>query len=320
MEAITLSIPPTPGRSILHRSGNEGLFNLGTVLRDRGYETVFLYGGYGYFDNMNAFFSGNGYAVMDQSNVPESKIGFSNAWGMADEDLFDLAIEAADAASLEHRPFFFHVMTTSNHRPYTYPQGRIPIPSGSGRSGAVMYTDYAIGRLLREARGHPWFDDTLFVIVADHCASSAGRESLPLDRYHIPMWIYAPKLVSPQDYGRLASQIDVAPTLLGLLNMDYLSSAFGEDLLDGQARQRALVGNYQYLGYLEDETLTILEPRQHLERVDLGSKTPLSTRRVARDLALLRAQSYYQEASWVYGHGLNRWDRGLRLADAVTGS
>jgi phosphoglycerol transferase MdoB-like AlkP superfamily enzyme len=321
LEAVTLSIPPTPGRSIVKRIGREtGFWSLGNVLREKGYDTRFIYGGRGYFDNMNAFFGGNGYAVMDQSSVAESKIGFSNAWGMADEYLFDLALEAADAASAEQKPFFFHVMTTSNHRPYTYPDGRVSIPSGTGRSGAVMYTDWAIGRLLQEARGHPWFDDTVFVIVADHCASSAGRESLPLERYHIPMWIYAPKLVAPREYDRIASQIDVAPTLLGLLNMDYLSSAFGENLLEGSTLERALVGNYQYLGYLQDERLTILEPRQRLERVDYGIETRPTTQRVPLDLALLRAQSYYQEASWVYGHALNGWDRGHRLAETHPGS
>ena len=87
--------------------------------------------GRGYFDNMNAFFAGNGYQVMDQSTIPDTKIGFSNAWGMADEYVFDAALEAADTAHAENRPFFFHIMTTSNHRPYTYPEARIPIPSGT---------------------------------------------------------------------------------------------------------------------------------------------------------------------------------------------
>lgn len=78
-------------------------------------------------------------------------------------------------------------MTVSNHRPYTYPEGRINIPSHTGREGAVKYTDYAIGKFIREAKQKPWFSNTLFIIVADHCASSAGKVQLPVDKYHIPM-------------------------------------------------------------------------------------------------------------------------------------
>jgi phosphoglycerol transferase MdoB-like AlkP superfamily enzyme len=195
LEAGTLSIPPTPGHAIVKRIGREsGMWSLGNVLRAKGYDVRFLYGGRGYFDNMNAFFSGNGYAVVDQSSVPEEEIHFKNAWGMADEDLYTQVLKNADDAHAQGAPFFFHVMTTSNHRPFTYPDGRIDLPSGrAGRNGAVKYTDWAIGELLAQARRRAWFEDTVFVILADQCASSAGRMALPLERYHIPMWIYSPR-------------------------------------------------------------------------------------------------------------------------------
>lgn len=310
LEAVTLSIPPTPGHSIVKRLGREtGYWSLGNVLREKGYDTRFIYGGRGYFDNMSAFFSGNGYQVMDQSSVADEAIEFSNAWGMADEDLYDIALSAADAAEQSGKPFFFHVMTTSNHRPYTYPEGKITIPSGTGRQGAVMYTDYAIGRLLDEARMHSWFDHTLFVIVADHCAGSAGKESLPVERYHIPMWVYGPGLVEPGEVQALASQIDIAPTLLGLLNMDYVSSAFGGDLLQGHPNERALIGNYQYLGLLEDDRLTVLEPQQKVEQFSYTQQETVPLTAAIHGPDLLRTQSYYQEAAWVYGHRLNDWSR-----------
>ena len=246
---------------------------------------------------------------MDQSSVADEAIEFSNAWGMADEDLYDIALSAADSAEQSGKPFFFHVMTTSNHRPYTYPEGKIAIPSGTGRQGAVMYTDYAIGRLLDEARMHSWFDHTLFVIVADHCAGSAGKESLPVERYHIPMWVYGPGLVEPGEVQALASQIDIAPTLLGLLNMDYVSSAFGGDLLQGHPNERALIGNYQYLGMLEDDRLTVLEPQQKVEQFSYTQRETVPLTAAVHGPDLLRTQSYYQEAAWVYGHRLNDWSR-----------
>lgn len=107
LEAITLSVPPTPGRSIVKRLGREsGYASLGRQLAARGYDCVFLYGGRGYFDNMNAFFSGNGYRVVDQTSVAESDITFKNAWGMCDEDLYAQALHQADTAHDEGRPFF----------------------------------------------------------------------------------------------------------------------------------------------------------------------------------------------------------------------
>ncbi|MFH1496528.1 MAG: LTA synthase family protein, partial [Verrucomicrobiota bacterium] len=237
MEALTLSVPPTPGRSLIKRPDNENLFTLGSVLAARGYATAFLYGGYGYFDNMNYFFGQNGYRIVDRAAVPKSEVTFANAWGACDEDLLRWTLREADRDHAAGTPFFHFVMTTSNHRPYTYPEGRIDLPSKvSRRAGAVKYTDYAIGEFLRAASTHPWYRDTVFVIVADHCASSAGKTNLPVNRYHIPMLIFAPGgQIAHGVVDTLCSQIDYAPTLLGLLGGDYPSRFFGRDLLDAEA-------------------------------------------------------------------------------------
>jgi len=230
LEAVTLSIPPTPGRSIVKRLGREtGMWSLGNVLKTQGYNTQFIYGGDGYFDNMNAFFSGNGYTVIDKSNIPDDQVIFSNAWGVSDEDLFNTTLNQADKANTQGSPFFFHLMTTSNHRPYSYPAGRIDIASGSGRNGAVKYTDWAIGSFIEQAKTNPWFNNTVFVIVADHCAGSAGKTALPLDKYHIPLLIYAPAQIQSKTVNTLSSQIDLAPTILSILNVSYDSFAFCND-------------------------------------------------------------------------------------------
>lgn len=316
LEAITLAVPPTPGRSIVKRIGREsGFASLGQQLKAKGYDSVFLYGGRGYFDNMSAFFSGNGYRVVDQSSAAETDIHFKNAWGMADEDLYRLAIKEADADHAVGKPFLLQLMTTSNHRPYTYPERRIDIPSGDGREGAVKYTDYAIGEFIREAHSRPWFDNTLFVIVADHTAGSAGSQDLPVANYHIPLFIYAPKIIKPRELSMVASQIDLAPTLLGLLNLDYVSTFFGRNLLSDNVQPgRALIGNYQHLGLFDGEDLAILSPRQAMRRHDdalhlsLESDASLQDRLVQRDIA------YYQGASYDYKLGLLRWGRGAPAA------
>ncbi|MEB0045061.1 MULTISPECIES: LTA synthase family protein [unclassified Pseudomonas] len=309
LEAITLAIPPTPGRSIVKRVGREsGFASLGQQLNAVGYDSVFVYGGRGYFDNMNAFFSGNGYRVVDQSSVDESEIHFKNAWGMADEDLYNQTLKLADADYAKQQPFLLQLMTTSNHRPYTYPDNRIDIKSGKGRDGAVKYTDYAIGQFLDKARQKPWFDNTIFVFVADHTAGSAGKEDLPISNYQIPLFIYAPKLIDARETAQLASQIDLAPTLLGLLNMDYQSTFFGRNLLqDNPLPPRVVVGNYQHLGLFDGKDLAILSPRQGLRRHDDALTESRESKADASDSLITRAITYYQAASYGFKQQLLGW-------------
>ena len=309
LEAITLAIPPTPGRSIVKRIGREsGFASLGQQLSAIGYDSVFVYGGRGYFDNMNAFFSGNGYRVVDQSSVNESEISFKNAWGMADEDLFKQTLKLADAGYAKQQPFLLQLMTTSNHRPYTYPDGRIDIQSGNGRDGAVKYTDYAIGQFLQAARQKPWFDNTIFVFVADHTAGSAGKEDLPIANYQIPLFIYAPKLIEARESAQLASQIDIAPTLLGLLNLSYESTFFGRNLLqDNPLPPRVVVGNYQHLGLFDGTNLAILSPRQGLRRHEQALGASQESRSNSDDPLIQRAITYYQAASYDFKQHLLSW-------------
>ncbi|MEZ6014191.1 MAG: LTA synthase family protein [Planctomycetota bacterium] len=299
LEAVTLSIPPTPGRSIVKRIGREtGFTSLGTVLGQNGYDAKFIYGGRGYFDNMNAFFAGNGYGIVDQNTVAKADVHFENAWGMSDEDLYSQVLREADAASAAARPFFFHVMTTSNHRPYTFPDGRVALPSGSGRNAAVQYTDWAIHDLLERASTRPWFEDTVFVVVADHCASSAGKVDLPIERYRIPCMIFSPKHVEPAVVDTVGGQIDLAPTLLALLGVTYQAPFFGRNLLEVPANHgRALVGTYQVLGLFEGGVMTTLSPVKRIaQRVERPGQ-PGDGLSIDDPELLERCIAYYQGSS-----------------------
>jgi phosphoglycerol transferase MdoB-like AlkP superfamily enzyme len=308
LEALTLSIPPTAGQSIVKRPDNEKLFNLGHVLAGRGYDTAFLYGGRGYFDNMNAFYSGNGYRIVDQTEFTDEEMTFKNAWGVSDDVIFNRTLKEADNDYAQNKPFFFQIMTTTNHRPYTYPEGKIDIPSGSGREGAVKYTDYAIGEFIKNAKNKPWFEDTVFVMVADHCAGSARKTELPVDKYHIPLFIYAPLHVPTVENTTLSSQIDVAPTVLGLLNLNYESQFYGQDILKiAPEKGRALVSNYQKLGLFKDNKLVYLSPQQKVDMVD----DPLGEHHVLKpdmqpDL-INDVMSYYQSADYIWTHRLSRY-------------
>lgn len=271
IEAVILSIPPTPGQSIVRRPDADATFNIGSVFRDRGYQTQFLYGGRSFFDNMGAFFSSNGFEVLDQSNMGPEDVHFSNAWGVADEDLFRFALKQADRVST--KPFFQFILTTSNHRPYTYPEGRIDIPPHSGRRGAVKYSDYAVGKYLEEARAKPWFKSTVFVFVADHNASVAGGTRILPSDYRIPLIYYSPGNLPARKSSVLGSQIDTSPTLLGLLNFSYQSRFFGHDLLHSQT-ERAFLATYQVVGLWQHNRMVLLSPTRKIDVYDIANEVP----------------------------------------------
>jgi phosphoglycerol transferase MdoB-like AlkP superfamily enzyme len=307
LEAITLSMPPLPGTSLVKRPRNEDFFSWGTLMRSKGYDTRFLYGGYGYFDNMNYFFGHNGFAVTDRSDLAKDEITFANIWGVCDEDLFKRVIREGSRSHVAGKPFFFEVMTTSNHRPYTYAEGKIDIPSGTGRGGGVKYADYAIGRFIEEVKRQPWFKDTVIVIVADHCAASGGKVDLPVKRYEIPLLIYAPAHVRPGKVDRMMSQIDIAPTVLGILNMSYRSQFFGRDVLkSGPAPERAFISTYQKLGYLTGDRLLVMGPKRRLDSYVVARADGSASEIKPREEDVADMLSYFQGASTIYKNRLNR--------------
>jgi len=279
------------------------------IFKERGYQLKYIYGGYGYFDNMNYFFSHNGYEIVDRADLKKEEITFANTWGVCDQDLFNRTLKECDKSFTEGKPFFNHVMTTSNHRPFTYPEGVIDIPSHTTRAGGIKYCDFAIGEFIRKASEKPWFSNTLFVIVADHCAGSAGQAELPFMEYQIPFMIYNPALIHPQQIAKLCSQIDVAPTLLGVMNWSYKTKFFGKDIVKmAPEEERAFISNYQKLGYIKNNRLSILSPQQKITHYKIDPQTGEMKVESADSEIEKEAVVYYQSANYVYKNKLNKWD------------
>ena len=299
LEALTLCIPPSAGESIIKRPGNAGLFSTGTVLRANGYTTSFIYGGDSYFDNMRTYFSGNGFEIIDKTSYPKEDITFANIWGTCDEDSYRVALKEFDKKAENGTPFHAIIFTISNHRPYTFPEGKITYDGEmKSRSAAVKYTDFAIGQFLAEASRKSWFANTVFVIVADHCASSAGKTSIPVDKYHIPAIVYSPGFIRPQRVEKLCSQIDLMPTVFSLLHFSYDSKFYGQNILDSEYNQRAFMATYQDLGYYSDDVLTVLSPVRRVQQFDVTSTEPwhhTETPKVAHADSLAKeTQAFYQ--------------------------
>ncbi|MGI9649787.1 LTA synthase family protein [Chryseobacterium sp. RLHN22] len=317
MEALTLCVPPTPGNSIVRRPDNENLFSISTIIKSKNYHPYFIYGGDGYFDNMNNFFGGQGFDIVDRDRgnplsdqiktsrfpIKDNEVSFENAWGICDEDLYKQSIKYADLNYRKEKPFFEFVMTTSNHKPYTFPDGKINLPQGD-RNGAVKYTDYALGKFIAEAKSKPWFKNTVFVIVADHCASSAGKWEINIAKHHIPAIIYNLNH-SPDKIDRLTSQIDLMPTLFGYLGWNYSSSLYGKDINKTKVRdERAFLGNYRTLGMLKSNIFTQIDDRKRVKQFSVsGNDQSLSELKNKNKLLVSETISYYQTASTRFKNG-----------------
>ena len=319
MEAITLSIPPSPGRSIVKRKNNINLFTVGSVFKEKRYKDVFFYGGDGYFDNMNQFFGGNSFDIVDRgrgfllsddftakrTNIDDNEVKFENAWGICDEDLYAKVLKEADKNYKLNTPFFDFIMTTSNHKPYTYPENKIDIPSGSNRDGAVKYTDFAIHEFIEHAQAKPWFENTIFVIMADHCASSAGKGELDVNKYHIPAIIYNLKASKPTEITQLCSQIDVFPSLFGMLNWSYTSQFMGIDInKSNNTEERAFIGNYTKLALLKNHKIMVLNEKKGANFYQWNEEYNQLNIIKTDPVFLKETVSYYQTNDYFYKNGL----------------
>lgn len=316
MEAIALSIPPTPGSSIVKRPNNQNLYTVSEVFKAKGYQCQFFYGGDGYFDNMNAFFGGNGFDLFDRGRgsvlsdqihtkrtlITDEEVQFENAWGICDEDIYQKVVQVSNQMHQQKQLFFHFVMTTSNHKPYTYPDKKVIIPSGTNREGAVQYADYALKQLFNQAKKQAWFNNTIFILVADHCAHAAGKDAIDIKNYHIPGIIFG-KNIAKQNIEPLCSQIDIFPTLFAQLQWDYTSHFFGKNVLNPNYQPRAFVGTYLHLGELfEDNKIVILNNKKECETYRRNPKT--------NELSLCKhdktkenlTKAYYQVADHYY-HG-----------------
>ncbi|MES1991468.1 MAG: LTA synthase family protein [Pseudomonadota bacterium] len=232
LEATETAFTPIPGISTARRPQSVGMYSLPSLLQSFGYQTSILYGGHALFDNMGAYWVGIGFKpVWDQSSIRHES--FTTAWGVSDEDLYTEALSRMDDMTAEgnKQPFLLTLMTVSNHRPYRFPENHIKQnPDWQSRYNSAHYADWAYGDFIERAKAHKWFDNTVFVFVADHSEKINGAAQVPLQDMRIPIIIYSPKNIAPRTIATMGAQIDLIPTLLGELGFSYVSPFFGKDL------------------------------------------------------------------------------------------
>jgi len=257
LTAILCSYPGLIGLSMMQKvESQQPMLTLASVLKPLGYHNCFIYGGDLNFDNMEGFFRRHGFdRFVGQEDFP--KEAFQTEWGISDEEVFH---RANQEFSRLPQPFVGVVLTVSNHEPYRIPTPYAYYPPQHVQSrflNSFKYSDYALGRFFDEARKQPYFDHTLFVIVADHGKNLNYRTDLSLNQFHIPCLFYGPKILGGSSRRRIhtiASQIDILPTLIGILRQPLVHHCWGRDLLslsedEGYAM---LTANDEKLGLVQD--------------------------------------------------------------------
>lgn len=309
IEAVVAGFPPTPAQSVVKLSAaQQNFYTLGSTLQQQGFHTSFVYGGEAHFDNMRGFFTGNGFSeVLDLPKMIKPE--FVGSWGASDEDLFNAAANHLAELAAQRKPFFSLIFTSSNHEPFEYPDGKIALHDSEKATvnNAVKYADYALSKFIAQAKQQAYWQNTLFVIVADHDNRVYGNSLVPVHKFQIPALMLGADL-KPKAITSLASQIDLAPTVLSLMGITAQTPLIGRDFSrDAESPGRALLQFDQYFALLEQQdadeaAVTILKPdgSSLAARYLLKDKQLILTDAAAEPAAQRRALAQVLLPSWLY--------------------
>jgi phosphoglycerol transferase MdoB-like AlkP superfamily enzyme len=287
--------PDLPGSSVITTADCEGCFlTLGSILKPRGYETIFMHGGQAYFDHKKAFCGSNGYSRLIFEHELPCKT-FRTVAGWCDEDLFSSIDKVAK--DMGDRPFLISALTVSFHRPFAIPAGKIAPVDPSDPHGREMdclrYTDRCIGLFMEQARKSRYFNNTIFVFTADHIGAYMQDPMVPGSSFRVPFIIYAPSIAGPaRRVSTVCSQTDITPTTLSLLGGRYEHCFFGSSVLDrppqrGMALMRA--GDNQLMFAHDAGDVLLLPPFAAAPRLYHFS-IPARIQRLNSDDPLVRSQ------------------------------
>lgn len=270
IEAVVTGFLPTRTSSVIKLDGaQQDFYTLARTLKAQGYRTEFIYGGDASFDNMKRFFLNNGFdRVIDQHDLQQAA-KFTTTWGVSDEDLYARVDQELRQHVADGRPFFTLVFSTSNHPPYDFPDGRITLyeqPKRT-RNNAARYADFAVGQFLENATRAPYWESTVFTLVADHASQTIGHQLVPVFSFHIPGFITGGP-VEPRIVTRIAGQIDLLPTELSLMGIEATLPAPGIDQsrADLEGPGQAIMQFHDSAAYRVGDRVAVLEPQQPIRQ------------------------------------------------------
>ncbi|MVG15625.1 LTA synthase family protein [Aeromonas jandaei] len=303
IEAVLTGFTPTPAQAVVKLGKSQtNFFTIADLLKQRGYDTSFIYGGESHFDNMRSFFLGNGFTTIVEQKDFTNPV-FKGSWGASDEDLMAKADETFRELHKQGKPFFSLVFSSSNHDPFEFPDNRIALyeQPQQTRNNAAKYADYAIGEFFKKARNSEYWKDTLFLVIADHDSRVSGASLVPIPRFHIPGVIVGDG-IAPKKDPRIVSQIDMAPTLLSLMGISADYPMLGKDLtrMPADWPGRAIMQYDKNFALMRGQDVVILQPERPAEgyRYDDATETltpvaqPAAMKEATLGLALWGSLAY----------------------------
>lgn len=246
---------------------NEASINQRTIINDfEGYEKFYFIGGRSQFNNFSGLLKNiKDIRIHEEGSYTSKKL---NVWGISDKNLF---LEANKVMAVQQKPFFCIIQTADNHRPFNIPEEDVDFKpkvfpeeellkygfESQKEYNAFAYTDYSFKKFIETAKKEAYFNNTIFVFIGDHGVEGNASAIYPdawvdqrLNDEHIPLLFYAPSLLNPKIRKETVSQIDVLPTIAGMLQQHYTNSTMGRDLLDSMKREHAAFIIYHAPGWI----------------------------------------------------------------------
>lgn len=310
--ASLTSFPNLPGYEYLMKmmEANQNMSSLPSLLKRQNYQTMFLYNGEFSWDNKEGFFRQHGmdnFIGLDQYQDPYY---IDPVWGVSDLDVYRRANDEFKQLA-DNGPFFATILTLSNHSPFNLPQPlpfkRVVAPPGQeGRYNAMRFADWSLGEFFKLARQEDYFDNTLFVLLGDHGFPSPPMvTAMGLSRFHIPLLFYAPKLLPAQRRSTVASQVDVVPSVLGLLGTSIKHQSWGRNLFSTTQNDNGFAvikpsGGEERVAIIDDNYLLELAPKENarMYRYKLGNH-PSATADLSSDQPQLSKRLQHKLQSYV---------------------
>jgi phosphoglycerol transferase MdoB-like AlkP superfamily enzyme len=274
--ATLTSFPNLPGYEYLMKmmEANQEFSSLPTLLHRHGYQSLFLYNGLFSWDNKEGFFRQHGMDRFIGSNDYVNPTFVDPVWGVSDYDVFTRANQEFKEMAVKG-PFFSSILTLSNHAPFNLPE---PLPferiqtgdAYDGRYNGMRYADWALGEFFRMAQQEDYFKNTLFVITGDHGFGSPPMITpMMLSRFHVPLLFYAPGLRGEHAERRktVASQVDIGPSVLGLLGMNDPHQGWGRNLFSPSLKDDGFAvikpsGGEEQVALIEGDRLLLVAPKE----------------------------------------------------------
>ena len=302
--SVLVSVPSFSGNSLISSSAEMNKYRgLGSILNESGYYTSFHHGavtgsmGFNSFSKLAGF---SGY-FGKENFIDTTGFNYDGVWGIYDEPFF---IDAGSKMNSFNQPFCSVIFSLSSHDPFSIPVNRKEIfDKHKGENEldiSVRYSDFSLSEFFEYASGQKWFDNTIFLITADHTLFNSRMNFT--STYHIPLLMYSPKFIKPGVYDRIASQVDILPSLIDMLNLNTVHSSMGVSFFDTTKTRYCFEIFGEYFCIIDDEFVLITnfekEPDMYRYKTDpnLSENVALKYKDVTDGL-LRKLTAYYQEIS-----------------------